>query len=214
MVRHNNVVPNGHFHKWWQRNVVTWFNQPGRKVTRRKARAAKAAATFPRPVAGALRPKVRAQTVRYNTKARLGKGFSFEELKEAGIPVKVAPTIGIAVDHRRKNRSLESLQDNVRRLKEYKSKLVLFPKKAGKPKKGDSSAAECATATQLGGADVMPLSAEKPELEMVTVTAEMKGFNAYQKLRVERTNARLVGIREKRAKEEAEKAKEKAKMGK
>ena len=89
---------------------------------------------------------------------------------------------------------------------------MLFPKKAGKPKKGDSSAAECATATQLGGADVMPLSAEKPELEMVTVTAEMKGFNAYQKLRVERANARLVGIREKRAKEEAEKAKEKAKM--
>ena len=36
MVRHNNVVPNGHFHKWWQRNVVTWFNQPGRKVRRRK----------------------------------------------------------------------------------------------------------------------------------------------------------------------------------
>merc|ERR1711908_226139 len=85
MVRHNNVVPNGHFHKWWARNVVTWFNQPGRKVRRRKARAAKAAATFPRPVAGALRPKVRAQTVRYNTKARLGKGFSFEDLKEAGI---------------------------------------------------------------------------------------------------------------------------------
>ena len=36
MVRHNNVVPNGHFHKWWARNVVTWFNQPGRKVRRRK----------------------------------------------------------------------------------------------------------------------------------------------------------------------------------
>lgn len=31
-------------------------------------------------------------------------------LQEAGIPVKLAPTIGIAVDHRRRNRSLESLQ--------------------------------------------------------------------------------------------------------
>ncbi len=30
--------------------------------------------------------------------------------QEAGIPAKFAPTIGIAVDHRRKNRSLESLQ--------------------------------------------------------------------------------------------------------
>jgi ribosomal protein L13E len=32
------------------------------------------------------------------------------DLQEAGIPRKLAPTIGIAVDHRRKNRSLESLQ--------------------------------------------------------------------------------------------------------
>jgi hypothetical protein len=31
-------------------------------------------------------------------------------LQEAGIPRKLAPTIGIAVDHRRRNRSLESLQ--------------------------------------------------------------------------------------------------------
>ena len=40
MVRHNNVVPNGHFHKWWARNVVTWFNQPGRKTRRRKGKQA------------------------------------------------------------------------------------------------------------------------------------------------------------------------------
>lgn len=31
-------------------------------------------------------------------------------LQEAGIPKKLAPTIGISVDHRRRNRSLESLQ--------------------------------------------------------------------------------------------------------
>ena len=30
--------------------------------------------------------------------------------QEAGIPIKLAATIGIAVDHRRHNRSLESLQ--------------------------------------------------------------------------------------------------------
>ena len=178
------------------------------------ARAAKAAATFPRPVSGALRPKVRAQTIRYNTKVRLGKGFTLEELKEAGIPAKVAPTIGIAVDHRRKNKSLESLQDNVKRLKEYKSKLVLFPRKAGKPKKGDSTAEECATATQFTGSDVMPLTKETPALEMVTVTNDMKSFNAYAKLRVERANARMVGIRKKRAIEEAAKEAEKKKMGK
>lgn len=31
-------------------------------------------------------------------------------VQEAGIPVRRARTIGIAVDHRRRNRSLESLQ--------------------------------------------------------------------------------------------------------
>jgi large subunit ribosomal protein L13e len=31
-------------------------------------------------------------------------------VQEAGIPRKLAPTIGIAVDNRRRNRSLESLQ--------------------------------------------------------------------------------------------------------
>lgn len=26
-MKHNNVVPNGHFHKKWQRRVRTWFDQ-------------------------------------------------------------------------------------------------------------------------------------------------------------------------------------------
>jgi hypothetical protein len=52
----------------------------------------------------------------------------------AGIPKKLAPTIGISVDHRRKNRSLEGLQVNVQRLKTYKAKLVIFPRRARKVK--------------------------------------------------------------------------------
>jgi hypothetical protein len=35
MVKHNNVVPNGHFKKHWQNYVKTWFNQPARKKRRR-----------------------------------------------------------------------------------------------------------------------------------------------------------------------------------
>ena len=65
---------------------------------------------FPRPVAGALRPVVRGQTKRYNTKVRAGRGFTLDELKAAGIPPKHAQTVGICVDHRRKNRSEESMQ--------------------------------------------------------------------------------------------------------
>lgn len=60
-------------------------------------------------------------------------------LQAAGINKKVALTIGIAVDYRRRNKSLESLQQNAQRLKEYKSKLILFPKKQSKPKKGDAT---------------------------------------------------------------------------
>lgn len=60
-------------------------------------------------------------------------------VQAAGIHKKTARTIGIAVDPRRRNRSTESLQANVQRLKEYRSKLILFPRKASAPKKGDST---------------------------------------------------------------------------
>jgi large subunit ribosomal protein L13e len=239
MVRHNNQVPNAHFHKKWQFYVRTWFNQPARKLRRRKgkgsrldfgllahcaawqcfplmevagysafwllcqqcaytlplaARAEKAKAVFPRPAAGVLKPVVRGETIKYNRKLRLGKGFTLEELKvgpsqvqksrasaslativpeplgmcclcsqEAGIPARFARTIGIAVDYRRRNHSLESLQvlmlrqmqtqeggliistsdqgsivsalqANVARLKAYRSSLVIMPRRANKPK--------------------------------------------------------------------------------
>ena len=45
------------------------------------ARAEKAKKIFPRPTAGPLRPIVHGQTIKYNLKKRLGRGFTFEELK-------------------------------------------------------------------------------------------------------------------------------------
>eukprot|EP00891_Asterochloris_glomerata_P002294 jgi/Astpho2/2294/e_gw1.00040.130.1_t len=208
----NNVIPNNHFKKKWQFYVKTWFNQPARKTRRQNARAAKAAKVFPRPVAGALRPVVHGQTVRYNMKKRYGRGFTFDELKEAGIPRRQARSIGIAVDHRRRNRSLESLQENANRLKAYKSKLVVFPRNKKKVKQGDSSSEEQQAAAQLTG-HVLPLVHEKPEVEFVTISDEMKNMRAYYKLRLERTNAKLVGKRAKRAAEAAADEKEKAKAG-
>ncbi|KAI9125039.1 hypothetical protein QN277_014383 [Acacia crassicarpa] len=200
MVKHNNVIPSSHFRKHWQNRVKTWFNQPARKTRRRLARQEKAVKIFPRPTAGTLRPVVHGQTLKYNMKVRAGRGFSLEELKAAGIPKKLAPTIGIAVDHRRRNRSLESLQTNVQRLKTYKAKLVVFPRRARKFKAGDSAAEELANATQVQG-QFLPIVREKPSVELVKVTDEMKAFDAYKKLRVERTNARHVGVRLKRAAE-------------
>jgi len=205
MPAHNNQLPNAHFKKDWQGNagacrVKTWFNQAGRKKSRRIAREKKAKAIFPRPTAGALRPVVRPPTQRYNFKTRLGRGFTLEELKAAGIPKKLAPTIGIAVDHRRRNRSEESLALNLKRLKAYKASLILFPRRTAKPKAGDSDAGELAMAKQFKGA-LMPITKEDKPLEMVKVTEEMKAFKAYNKLRVERMNVWQVGPRIRRAEE-------------
>ncbi|XP_032830354.1 large ribosomal subunit protein eL13 [Petromyzon marinus] len=201
--KRNNMIPNAHFHKDWQKRVRTWFNQPARKERRRKNRLAKARKIAPRPVGGDLRPIVRCPTLRYHTKVRSGRGFSLEELKAAGINRKVARTIGIAVDHRRRNKSTESLQANVQRLKIYRSKLILFPKKASKPAKGDSSPEELKLATQLKGT-VMPISQHQRVEKARKITEDEKNFKAFVTLRVARSHARLFGIRAKRAKEAAE----------
>lgn len=132
------VLHGNHFHKDWQRRVRTWFDQPGRKLRRRTARKVKASKLGVRPLT-LLRPAVRGQTVRYNRKIREGRGFTLAELKEAGINRKEARGIGIVVDHRRRNLSEEGKALNVERLKAYKGKLIVFPRKASKPKKGDST---------------------------------------------------------------------------
>jgi len=132
------ALPGNHFRKDWQRRVRTWFDQPGRKLRRRNARKAKAAALGVRPLT-LLRPAVRGQTVRYNRKLREGRGFTLAELKEAGIGRKEALSVGVVVDHRRRNLSEEGKKLNVERLKDYKTRLLVFPRKTGQVKKGDSS---------------------------------------------------------------------------
>ena len=72
---------------------------------------------------------------------------------------------------------------------------------------GDSASEELATATQVQG-QYMPIVRGKPSVELVKVNEEMKSFKAYDKLRVERTNQRHVGVRMKRA-AEAEKEEKK-----
>uniref|UniRef100_A0A7R9WAC9 60S ribosomal protein L13 n=1 Tax=Pseudictyota dubia TaxID=2749911 RepID=A0A7R9WAC9_9STRA len=204
MVKHNNVVPNQHFHKQWQNRVKTWFDQPAKKKARRAARKAKAAAIAPRPAAGLLRPAVRCPTQRYNTKVRAGRGFTLEELKTAGISKRVARTIGIAVDHRRSNKSTATLQENVQRLNAYKAKLVVFPRGSNaKPKTGDASVEETSAATQLTG-PLFPITAKPVSTEFVALTDDLKAKNAYRTLRIERCNRRMNGLRIKRAKEAAE----------
>merc|ERR1711862_963429 len=177
--------------------VRTWFNQPARKIRRRGARIAKAARIAPRPL-GKLRPVVHCPTYKYNVKVRAGKGFTIEELKAAGLSKAYAQTIGIAVDHRRRNQSVESLQLNAQRLKEYKSKLILFPINSNKARKGDSSPEELSKAVQLAGA-VMPIKPAVKRVRAMAVTEDLQKFQAFQTIRQARSFKRLAGIRAKRA---------------
>merc|ERR1712066_389191 len=110
------------------------LNKAGKKVSRRLKRASKAARIAPRPL-HRLRPIVQCPTQRYNSKVRLGKGFTLQELKEIGFSAKYARTVGIALDHRRSNRSMECLNADVARLKEYKTKLLVFPKRKTRNRK-------------------------------------------------------------------------------
>lgn len=73
-----------------------------------------------------LRPVLHCPTVRYQSKIRSGKDFNLAEIKARGLNKKFAKTIGIAVDPRRRNKSVASLRTNTKRLVEYRSKLILF----------------------------------------------------------------------------------------
>ena len=75
------MIPNAHFHKNWNLHVKCYFNQAGQKKSRRTARDNKLAAIAPRPAAGSIKPIVRCPTFKYNTKQRLGRGFTLSELK-------------------------------------------------------------------------------------------------------------------------------------
>lgn len=204
MVRHNNEIPHQHFHKDWDKRVKTWFNQPAQKKIRRDKRKEKAAAIAPRPASGDLRPVVRCPTRKYNSKVKLGRGFSLAELKAAKISAKVASTIGISVDHRRTNKSQEAMDANVARLAEYKDKLVVFPKKSGKKavKKGDSPNSAKKDLAQKADVNVLP--AATPAVTTGAVTEEMKEFKAYATLRHARNESRLFGLRIKKKKEAEE----------
>jgi large subunit ribosomal protein L13e len=199
MVKHNNVIPFQHFHKKWARRVKTWLDQPVQKRIRSDKRKIKAAKLAPRPASGALRPLVHCPTQKYNSKVRQGRGFTLEELKVAGINRQFAQTVGIAVDHRRTNKCEESLRVNVERLKEYKARLVVFPRHLKSIKKGDASKEEMANVQQIVGEIVAaPKSADA--VTFSAVSEALKSGKGYATIRRARSDARLVGIRLKQSK--------------
>ena len=114
---------------------------------------------------------------------------------EAGINPKEARGLGIAIDHRRKNRSVEGFQANVQRLKAYKARLVVFPRRRGKFKKGDSSKEECANAQQLAG-EILPIvNAKVTDVTYEKITDAMRAHSVYKQLRQARTDKKWYGKR-------------------
>lgn len=204
------MLVNNHFRKQWQRRVKTWFNQPARKERRRQNRKTKALKIYPRPVTGALRPLVRCPTQKYNVKVRFGHGFTLDELKQAEIGPRFARSIGIAIDYRRRNRSMEGLSQNVQRLKLYRSKLVLFPRRPHKPAKADAKKEELSKAIQQ--TKPFPYKIDHPKEKPRLITPEEKKTSAYKTLRKERKKARRVGDVVRKAKRAA--ASVKAETGK
>ena len=196
MVKHNNEIPHAHFHKDWDKRVRMWFNQPIRKKIRRDLRKEKAAKMAPAPTSGALRPVVMCPTRKYNTKSKLGRGFTLEELKGANISPKTAATIGIAVDHRRTNKSEESYNKNVERLTAYKARLVVFPRRSGKKaaSKKDVDAKDSSSVAQLTD-DLNKLPKTDDAITYGVVTDAMKANKAYEALREARNEAKLFGRR-------------------
>lgn len=89
--------------------------------------------------------------------------------------------------------------------------MILFPRRADKPKKGDI---HDSTADKLKSAEaekqnnhkhVVGLPKTKARQVPLKLTKELKDVKVYRKLRQLQVNAKFVGKREKRAKEAAEK---------
>lgn len=197
MVRNNNAIPNGHFHKKWQKLVKTWFDQPMRKRRRARKRKARIANKHPMPCE-LLRSMVHCPSIRYNSKIRVGRGFTLRELKAAGLNQKFARTIGIAVDVRRHNKSVEAMAINIQRLKEYRSRLLLFS--LNKKKQKEELKEPFVPVTK--GINTPVRSTAKVKARVVT--KEEKDFECYQYIAKARAESKYLGrkIKRRRLKDE------------
>lgn len=127
-------------------------------------------------------------------------------MQEAGIPRRFATTIGISVDGRRQNLSEESLSANVERLKAYKERVIVFPRRSNAPKKGDTKADPTSIEKVNLISSVLPITRTAPgvsEIKKSDLPAPVEG-GAYRKLRLARAFQRSQGAREKREKDKAE----------
>merc|ERR1719245_1904521 len=122
-----------------------------------------------------LQPVVRGQTSKYNTKLRLGRGFTYEELLAGGVSPMGAKRFRIAYDRRRVNRCEATFAANVERIKAYVQKVTRTDAKGKKRLDFELMA--------TGDAE-QPKPCNKPSACVeVDLTAEMLAFDAHAALR-------------------------------
>ena len=92
----------------------------------------------------------------------------------------------------------------MQRLKQYLGKLILFPLNAAKAKKNDAKPEEVKLAVQLTKTRVLPVKKSLIREKARPVNDADTKFQAFQALRMARADARLIGQREKKAKQAAE----------
>merc|ERR1712064_194431 len=93
--------------------------------------------------------------------------------------------------------------ENVNRLKLYKSKLLVFPKKSGKNgvKKGDTPKSELANVSQNTLKEIIPVPKPALRIKARAIAADEKEKSAYKALKKARTNKHHLGSKMKKAKE-------------
>lgn len=100
-------------------------------------------------------------------------------------------------------------EENIKRLNEYKTNLVLFPVKEGKPKKGEihDTTEAVKDLKQNTTSGVIALPKRKVRVGIRPLTKDLKSAKVYRKLRQLRTDRKYEGKRVKAAKaaEEAKK---------
>ena len=88
-------------------------------------------------------------------------------------------------------------------MKQYLGKLILFPLNAEKPKKNEAKPEETKLAVQLPKR-ALPIKQRATREKARPVTGDDTKFQAFQAIRMARADARLIGQREKKAKQAAE----------
>lgn len=149
---------------------------------------------------------IQSQTKNGKRYKNLYVGFTLAEIKASGLGVKFARSIGIAVDHRRKNRNQESLELNKARLQNYLNKLVLYPRDEKKPvtkaKTGilNDTPKENQKVDNSAKVNVLPPLIKRVKAVSQLQLDSLRKTGAYKTLRQEWANQRNEGKRIKKAK--------------